>query len=369
MKNILVYVTGHGFGHASRTSQLLNCLAGKLPDAFFHIRTGAPEWYFRHLLDDCVRFEYSSAEIDIGAVQNGPLNLSKKKTLERFAGFWGCREDIAEREAQLFRDKGISLIVADIPPLAFLVARRLGVPSVGVTNFTWNWIYADYVKCWPEYSYLIPEIEDAYRNADLILRLPFAGPVPPGVSFEDVPLVARRPRKDREYVLASLNIRPEKPLVLISFGGFPLSNRLFESLESLDSYTLVTTFPSQGSIPSIHHITEEQIVQAGLRYTDIVNAVDMVAGKPGYGLVSECISCGRPLLYTSRGCFAEYRELVKGIKRYLRSVYIPRRDLLSGRWTSYLDELNSLRPPSLTCNTDGDRVVSEKLIAILHAAG
>ena len=37
-------------------------------------------------------------------------------------------------------------MVADIPPLAFAAAHRLGLPAVGVTNFSWGWIYAPYAS-------------------------------------------------------------------------------------------------------------------------------------------------------------------------------------------------------------------------------
>ncbi|MGV8119295.1 MAG: hypothetical protein AB2L14_05975 [Candidatus Xenobiia bacterium LiM19] len=365
MKNILVYVTSHGFGHASRMSQVLNSLARRLPDSFFHIRTGAPEWYFRHLLDDCVRFSWSGADIDIGVVQDNPVRLSKKKTVESFAEFWKNKDANVEREAALFGSGALSLIIADIPPLAFLVADRLQIPSIGISNFTWDWIYRDYVKCYPEYSYIIPEIQDAYRKATVMLRLPFYGPFPPGVTIIDVPLVARKSEKDRNHTCAALNISQDRPLVLISFGGIPMSSSLFHNLESLNSYRLITTFPAQGTVPTAHHIAEEQIVQAGLRYADIVNAVDMVVGKPGYGLVSECIACGTPLLYTSRGCFAEYGALVRGIKRYLRSHYIPKTDLISGNWDVYLKKLVSSKPPDEKCATDGDTVVSEHIVRVL----
>lgn len=365
MKNILVYVTGHGFGHASRMSQILNSLARRLHDCFFHIRAGAPEWYFRHLLDKCVRFSYSSENIDIGVVQDNPVRLSKKKTVERFAEFWKNKDRLVEREADLFRRKDISLLIADIPPIAFLVAERLQIPGIGISNFTWDWIYRDYVKCYPEYSYLIPEIQDAYRKATLMLRLPFYGPFPPGVTTIDVPLVARKSDRERNHTCAMLDIIQDRPLVLISFGGIPLRNSLFHNLESLNSYRLITTFPAQGVIPTAHHIKEEQILKAGLRYTDIVNSVDIVVGKPGYGLVSECIACRRPLLYTSRGCFAEYGALVKGIRRYLQSCHIPKSDLIRGNWENYLEKLISSKLPDEKCATDGDKNVSEEIMKVL----
>ena len=49
----------------------------------------------------------------------------------------------------------------------------------------------------------------------------------------------------------------------------------------------------------------------GLRYEDVVGAVDVVITKPGYGIISECVANDTALLYTSRGHFVEYDVLVR----------------------------------------------------------
>ena len=59
---------------------------------------------------------------------------------------------------------------------------------------------------------------------------------------------------------------------------------------------------------SVRFVDERAIYAAGYRYEDLVRAVDVVATKPGYGIISECIANDTALLYTSRGHFAEYRR-------------------------------------------------------------
>jgi hypothetical protein len=53
-----------------------------------------------------------------------------------------------------------------------------------------------------------------------------------------------------------------------------------------------------------------------IRYEDLVGAVDIVASKPGYGIISECAANGTALLYTDRGRFCEYEVLVREMPRY-----------------------------------------------------
>ena len=56
---------------------------------------------------------------------------------------------------------------------------------------------------------------------------------------------------------------------------------------------------------------EQALYDAGWRYEDLVAAVDVVATKPGYGIIAECAAHQTALLYTSRGHFIEYEVLVQ----------------------------------------------------------
>jgi len=45
---IVFYISGHGFGHASRCTELISKLTTRRPDLQIVVRTGAPPWF----LDD-----------------------------------------------------------------------------------------------------------------------------------------------------------------------------------------------------------------------------------------------------------------------------------------------------------------------------
>ena len=67
-----------------------------------------------------------------------------------------------------------------------------------------------------------------------------------------------------------------------------------------------------GAPDGIHQVIEEQLYGSGLRYEDLVAACDVVATKPGYGIIAECVANRTAILYTSRGRFVEYDVLVAG---------------------------------------------------------
>ena len=64
----------------------------------------------------------------------------------------------------------------------------------------------------------------------------------------------------------------------------------------------------------------------GLRYEDLVAAVDVVMTKPGYGIIAECVANDTALVYTSRGHFVEYDVLVREMPRWLRCGFISNED-------------------------------------------
>ena len=46
MRSILYYVTGHGYGHAVRSNQVIRALQEAAPGLLVHVRSTAPEWLF-----------------------------------------------------------------------------------------------------------------------------------------------------------------------------------------------------------------------------------------------------------------------------------------------------------------------------------
>jgi L-arabinokinase len=93
-------------------------------------------------------------------------------------------------------------------------------------------------------------------------------------------------------------------------------------------------------------------------YEDLVAAVDVVVSKPGYGIVSECIANGTPLLFTSRGRFAEYDVMVEQMPRMLRCRHIAQEDLLAGRWRDDLEALLAQADPPERPRVDGAAIAA-----------
>ncbi len=113
-------------------------------------------------------------------------------------------------------------------------------------------------------------------------------------------------------------------------------------------------------------IDEGAMYEGGLRYEDLVRAVDVVVTKPGYGIISECLANDTALLYTSRGDFREYQVLVDAMPAFLRCAFIEQSDLLAGRWAPHLDSLLAQPAPPARPATNGADVAADILVELLQ---
>jgi hypothetical protein len=380
---LVFYVSGHGFGHASRDIEVINALHAIAPGVRLVVRTSAPRWLFDLTLRAPVT--WLPAECDTGVVQIDSLRLDAFETVRRAAAHAAVFDEMAAREALLLRELQATLVVGDIPPLAFLAAHLADVPSIALGNFTWDWIYAAYAEALAAHPSLLERIRSAYAHAARAWRLPLGGGFDAFRRVEPVPFIARRSVRTRADVRERFGLPATELLVLASFGGYGLRNIDVGALAALRRYTVVITAhvqaarrgdapdgetrpeePGEPVLPaSVRFVDERAVYAAGYRYEDLVRAVDVVATKPGYGIIAECIANETALLYTSRGRFVEYDVMVREMPRYLRCGFISNEDLYAGSWESALDAVLAQPAPPERPPVDGASVVAGMLVACL----
>jgi hypothetical protein len=112
-------------------------------------------------------------------------------------------------------------------------------------------------------------------------------------------------------------------------------------------------------------VDERRIYERGMRYEDLVAAVDVVATKPGYGIISECIANDTAILYTSRGHFPEYDVMVREMPHYLRCKYIEQQSLFAGRWRRSLDDLRASSAPPECPATNGADIAADRIARLI----
>jgi hypothetical protein len=342
---IVFYITGHGFGHASRDVELINTIAAADRSVRFVVRTTVPDWLFARAR---AAVDVQPLATDTGLVQIDSLRFDEQETARQAAAFYRTFDERADAEARVLVAAGTDLVVGDIPPLAFAAAERAHVKSLALGNFTWDWIYSLYPAFEALAPEVIPAIRAAYATASRALRLPFHGGFEPMAAVtDDIPLIARQSRRDRSETCRLLGIPAGRPFVLASFNayGAPLP---YEAISASGQFTLLNV---------------ERHAPHGLEYEDLVAAADVVVSKPGYGIVSECIANNTALLYTSRGAFSEYGVFVAEMPRWLRCRFIAQEDLFAGRWADAIAALLAQPDPPERARIDGAEVAASVILS------
>lgn len=361
MKNVLFYITGHGYGHATRCIEILKAMVNENSDYFCHIKTNAPEWLFN--LNLTKNYQYNYFFSDIGVAQQDWLTVDKQTTLAAFSELWLDKNMIKERETAYIREHKIELIFADIPPIAFEIAQAAHIPGIAFGNFSWDWIYKPYIQEFPAYATVIDAIQTAYAKATLLLRLPFHGDMSAFPRIEDVPLIGRKAKISQQQVRDALpfKIGQNQKMVIIALRPEDLKRIDLARLRKFENIKFLAFAKKKSEDGNLIWLPHDF-----LPYQELVNAADSVVSKLGYGIVSECIINQTPLVFTSRSDFAEYDVLRDGLLETGLGHFMPLKDFLSGEWNTYLEQS---MPAGITKNpvkTNGVAVVLDKISEFLR---
>jgi L-arabinokinase len=359
VSTVLFYVSGHGFGHAVRSAEVVRALLQR-PGVRVRVRTDAPAWFFPKAATRC------ALPTDVGLAQRDSLEHDLDETVRRLRHYFTELPALAEREAAWAAREDVSVVVGDIPPLAFEVARRLGVPGIGIANFGWDEIYAGLPGRPAEIEWAIDAVAQAYSRADLLLRMPFHLPMAAFRRAEDIPLVARRTARTRAETRSGLGLAPERPLVLLSFGGYDLAGLDLRPLSGLRKYTFIIT--PRVPLPAV----PDNVVQLGREqqeYADLVAASDVVVTKLGYGIVADCLANGARVLYTDRPGFAEYPFLAEAIQRLAPARHVPQAALRGLDLGPALETVLEMDRPRAEIRLDGAEVAAQRILGCLDESG
>lgn len=360
---LVAYVSGHGYGHSTRVGEVLRALRARDPHLPLTAVTSAPEFLYRAALGDALTLRH--LECDVGLVQRGALAIDEPATVHAWRAFAAGWEQLVESEARWLRSNGARLVLGDVPPLAFAAARRAGIPSVALANFSWDWIYRHLSRREAELGTAAEHCAGAYAHTDLLLRLPFAGDLSVFPQIADIPLVTRRPACTRAEARRRLGFQADtRPIVLLSFGGFGLPGFDAAVLAALDGFVFAVSSPSGSHPPNVVLVDAARLTAADLGYADLVAAADVAVTKPGYGIVSDAAGAGTRMVYTERGDFPEYPILVAEMPRYLAAAPLDNASLRAGRLRPALEAVLA-RPMPPPPPLDGADRAAERLLAYL----
>lgn len=365
---IVFIISDHGFGHAGRCCAVLPHLIERgvpllivsgVSSAFFVESLVEPDderlWRAsyahahatrddaeRQLLRDLMpHVRFLHLQTDVGVKQTDAISIDVPGTLtsltEFFASFDAAVAAIVD-EARFFRP---TALLFDISSLGPAVARQLGVPACGISNFTWDFVYERIPD--PAFKAFAQKHVQLYRDATHAITLAAATPMP---AFEHCVRVTlpgwtgRRSTMARDDTRRLLQMRDDVRYVLLTFGGHNALNveagiaQPGWRLVRVDARPLAAN--ERAEDVGIAHSGGSLVLRlpalretASVRFVDIVAAADVVVTKPGFGTCAELVINGVPSLWVTRPGFAEEPFLVRELESASATMQIDAAHVLS----------------------------------------
>ncbi len=340
---IAFFISPHGFGHASRASAIMAAIHEIDPLIRFEIFTKVPSWFFQDSIPGA--FDYHSLLTDIGFVQKTSLHEDIDMTARTLDDFLPFNDSQIAETAQLVNRLKCKLIICDIAPMGIAAARKAGIPSMLVENFTWDWIYEGYTNHY-QINKHVSYLRSIFTKADFHIQTePVCCYHKPDLTTSPV---SRKTRTPRDMVRKKLRIPDNKKTVMITMGGTKNSHPLSGSVPGEISRKLASEHDVYFVIPGAANSVaiRDNIIclphKSDFFHPDLVSACDAVIGKVGYSTLAEVYQAGVPFGYISRPTFPESDMLVKFIEKNMPNIHIKEAEYQDNSWTDHLEELLSL---------------------------
>jgi uncharacterized protein (TIGR00661 family) len=311
--NIGYFVSSHGYGHASRACAVMDKLC-TIGDTNFLIYTTTPEWFFQNSLS--FPFEYIETQTDVGLIQADPFHEDIEKTLKALEKFLPFSNNRYGKFLDNISKRNLDLILCDISPFGLWVADQLGVPSILIENFTWDWIYEYYLHQYTQLDDYISILRKIFQHPNLHFTCePYCERSENSII---VSCVYREIRTCKEEIRNQLCLNDKDLLVLVTMGGIPINHH--EENLFFNNSDIKFLFPINNANPN--HEKEKIIFlphNHSFFHPDLVNASDLVIGKLGYSTVTEVYSLVKPFLFIGRKNFRESSVLEKFVREKMVS--------------------------------------------------
>lgn len=354
----LFYISNHGLGHAVRTLEIAAGLKKLAPEMRQTCCGGRVGWLFRQRVIRTAAFR--QVTLDVGVCERNLFDQDELETLQRYQALLDRQEPLIESEVRFLLQQEISLVVADVPPLAFRIASRAGVPSIGIGNFTWAQIYQPFVDRYPQFSGITDDIIACHRMADGYLEIPFGIPDATFPQLEHVPLIGRP--VGQPFRFAEIGIEDPRPHVLLLFRKNHLDTWFQAGVRNNSDFLFLSfiEWPS-GSVPANYRQLPEHLQP---RMPAMLAACHAVIAKLGYGMLVDCVTTGTPLLYPPRQNFAEFEVLRQCAKPFLAYRQINHQAFVSGAWSRPLHQLLAQPKPAAKPDLKGADVCARKILEL-----
>jgi L-arabinokinase len=362
-QRILLALSPHGLGHLTRSLAVGRELRRLHRDVDLFVASTVPEeWVARDLPPP---FGYRPIGYEPGTVQRNEFELDLEGTRAAYGRFLAEREERLRREERFLREIRCTAVISDIPALPVRAASALGLPAVGLANFTWDWILEPLFAGFGD-DEVLETLASDYARGRVHLRLPFGPETSPFPHSEPAPLVSRRATLEAEQLRRYLGLPADAAaLAVVCSGTWDSDARDPIHVRGCEGFRFVTVGDLSVTADAPLHALARDL-PAGVAFPDLVAAADVVLAKPGYGIASECLAHRTAFVAIERREFRETPLLVSQLRGLGPCADLSLTDFFAGHWEAALRAAVQCETPWASVPADGARKVAQRLGEILE---
>lgn len=326
MKRICFYVSDYGFGHASRQIALLRSL---------HQHTNLELFVKSYSSYDFITASFTGNRIhvlkqknDLGPSYKKSMILDREKTKREFELYVRNWPAYIKKEIEFLRKRKIDLVISDVVPQIAIAAKKIGLPVVAITNFTWYDIYSNILG-----ESQTENLKECYEMMDLCLALPFDMPLEYFKEKEKTNLLTRNFTRSRKNIRNKLNIPNDGFVIYFGIGFSSNVTREKFNIPDNDKFLFLCSSNCKMNGGFTIPITD-------VESQDYISAADLAVTKTAYGTVSEAINGKVPLCFFNRPNFIEGEKIGREIEELNIGKGYKYDEIINH---SYLDEFQELK--------------------------
>ena len=337
MTNICFYISDYGYGHASRDIAIIRKMLNENKDVKIFVKTYGPFHFVRQSLPQ-KNAEVIQTKNDIGvAFKENSVSVDREKTEKMLNEWLNSWDEYIQNEKRFCEKNEINLILSDIVPQPFIVADELGIPSIGISNFTWHYIFYNLFGDTPATE----RIKEAYQRADVALVLPFNEDMD-FLKFKkkkEISLVSREITVDRSDMRRKCGVPDDELLVYVGVG-ISFDSSFMRNMKKIAMPDVKFLVSSNAELPFENGI---KIPNTETETQNYIGMCDLVVSKTGYGTVSEAVRAKIPMFLLKREGFKEDELIWNKVEEMGIGKFISEKSFLDEVWVEGLDEVKNLR--------------------------
>ncbi|WP_066070700.1 glycosyltransferase [Neobacillus soli] len=306
MKTVAYYISDYGYGHASRSIAVIRQLLKEPKVKIIVCHSFALPFIKASLNGEKV--SYRNIKTDIGYfLEKESIYPDKVGLLKEYKSFVADWQHYIQKERGFLSDNNVDLVVSDISPLPFEAAESLGIPSVGISNFTWYTAYQGSID-----DIELKTFKKAYQKMTYFYSL--AGSQEQWNLYLNEYGFFSREVDGKEVQRIRHLVDPEGNKKIIFLGlGMKIDVGSLEQLPIWDSPDCVFLVSSNLKVnqPNVFQIPSDY-----LESQNYIAASDLLISKAGWGMIGEAVCANVPLLILNRPSMKEDQNTINYLKRH-----------------------------------------------------